>query len=795
MEKYDVIVIGSGLGSLTTATFLSKRLRNVAVFEDGNKEKLLSYSTKIKDKNNNKFDFSFFNRNLGGPNKDGLFYNYIKRCGMEKAFEYYENKTTAIVYSEEKTLVRPNDFISFRTYLVRYYPKQRDNIHSLFNDISRHYDDYKLQKLSKLANQEFTIPSLLIEWGDLNLQDVLSKYFTNQALIDEFTLVHDSVGHNAKDINSYNYFIKFFDTFIDGSYFIKTPFKDVVKGFSSEISKTRQRIFTNKRIKQFVFKDDEIYKLIDEDDNEIQAKHYVINMRIDDFINEYLDGNEEVNNHFYEMYRTIKEDQYINQVYLGLDKSPEELGLTHQEYMFKALGEQVRLLSVTNYKLLDNTSSKDGTTGLLVEFLDQTISRKEMMNKVIDQLVQYFPQLSDHIVASKIGVKKPFFSGIPEEEFWFDKTINDKFSIHDYSAFNPFKNGYFIGSWLRPEAGVSGMIQTGVEYGDMIDELIYHGDDEDYFITHDELMVIITNQFIPGSLGKKEKNIQFFIGKDSYYIRTKDKRQRLYKGVSDISDIIIIATNEGLYDLTVGNTTLEKALSSGLLEFVGEKEFLDEVVEAFDMGIEVTSTANFSYIPGRWGMKSAIVILGILMLSNLLANYHPYTIIAPSTIALLAGVGYYKYRKIQYISKFEIVSVSLYFILLVLSIIFPEVNNYEDSKFTTLFFAVYLLFTWLINRPVLFGFIKYDYRTDYTRTKLFLKMAGGLTFIWGFIFLTISFFSFQTISSYSSLTYYLVALGLYLMYYYPTSYIKGNISRWWYEYINNNWDIGCLVNI
>ena len=44
MEKYDVVIIGGGLGSLTTATYLSKRLRNVAVFEEGKRKKIQKYT-------------------------------------------------------------------------------------------------------------------------------------------------------------------------------------------------------------------------------------------------------------------------------------------------------------------------------------------------------------------------------------------------------------------------------------------------------------------------------------------------------------------------------------------------------------------------------------------------------------------------------------------------------------------------------------------------------------------------------------------------------------------------------
>lgn len=779
MEKYDVVIIGGGLGSLTTATYLSKRLRNVAVFEENKQKKLLKYATRIKDDLNNKYEFKFYHHDLGGVHEGDLFYEYMSRCGLENKFEYYDNEYAMVIDHNKRLVKRPNNLKEFKIYLIRKFPKQRDNVHSLFTDIERHYEDFKLQKSARLKNLEYTIPSVLIEWGDLNLDEVLSSYFTDELIIDEFTLVHDAVGHSPEDINAYNYFIKFFDTFIDGSHFIKNSFNQIVKGFSGEISKIKDRIFTGRKIKEFIIEDGKILKVIDTEGNEIEATHFVINMRVDDFINEYAPLMQKELDEFRSMYRATKEEKYINQLVLGLDKDASELGINEKQYIFSNISsDTVRICSVMNYKLIDPTSCKDGLGALMVEFIDDDSPRKEKERDVIDQLCKYFPGIVDHISVSKLGVKQLLISGVSEKDYWANKTINDKFSIDDYTAVNPLSNGYFIGAWVRPEAGVSGIIQTGVEYGDMIDDLIYRGDDEDYFIEHDELIAIIADQFIPGALGNEEKNVQFFIGKVSYYIRTKGKLLQVYRGVSEISDIIIIATNEVLYDLSVGNSTLEKAIESGSFEFVGEKEFLDDVIEAFDMGIEAPKVTAYNYIPGRWGLLSIVAMFSVLLISNLLGNYHPYTIIAPFTIIAIAGIGYFKYTKIKYISLFEYVTVGLYLALFIVSLFVNDLNTMEDSKYTTLFFAVYLLFSWLINRPIIYGYIKYDYRTDFTRTKLFNKMSGGLTFIWGFIFLTISLISFATDeTTYSSLAYYLIVLGLYFMYYYPNTYIKGNIIK------------------
>ncbi len=77
MEKYDVVIIGGGLGSLTTAAYLSKRLRNVAVFEEGSKKKLQKYTNRLKDEFNNKFDFKFYNYDVGGVHEGDLFFGSL----------------------------------------------------------------------------------------------------------------------------------------------------------------------------------------------------------------------------------------------------------------------------------------------------------------------------------------------------------------------------------------------------------------------------------------------------------------------------------------------------------------------------------------------------------------------------------------------------------------------------------------------------------------------------------------------------------------------------------------------
>ena len=194
------------------------------------------------------------------------------------------------------------------------------------------------------------------------------------------------------------------------------------------------------------------------------------------------------------------------------------------------------------------------------------------------------------------------------------------------------------------------------------------------------------------------------------------------------------------------------------------------------MGIEITKPIAYRFVQGKWGNTIFLLQMSILLLSNLLANYHFNVIIAPATLVVFGGTMYFKYRLFGKVSIFEYVVIGLYFIIGILSIFIPAVNNVKDAKYTLITLNLYLFITWLFNRPISTSYLRHDYRTDYTRTKLFQKMSGGITFIWGVTFLVVLIMDFLLIRSYASLGYYLIPLSLYLSFYYPSSYITGYID-------------------
>ncbi|MCK5732037.1 MAG: hypothetical protein KAH13_03400 [Tenericutes bacterium] len=81
------------------------------------------------------------------------------------------------------------------------------------------------------------------------------------------------------------------------------------------------------------------------------------------------------------------------------------------------------------------------------------------------------------------------------------------------------------------------------------------------------------------------------------------------------------------------------------------------------------------------------------------------------------------------------------------------------------------------DRPVVYHYTKFDKNIDYRNSILFKIISNGLTFVWGFLFLSILVGTYITGERYVSVLYNLYFVGIFLMYFYPVIYVNTNIKK------------------
>ncbi|PKL01198.1 MAG: hypothetical protein CVV56_02845 [Tenericutes bacterium HGW-Tenericutes-1] len=781
MEQYDVLIVGNDIGSLVTALFLARKMRKVVVFSEP-EPKSFKDIIELSDDQGNKYTFKNHLLNtVPGIEKPSLMYRFLNLCGLSNDLQTIVSISDKIVKKDNTMVERLQDFEGLLIYFVRYYPKQRDRIHKFFRDLKRHFDNYVEQQYSMIANTGYTISSLMIEWGDYSLKDLLQKYFTDPALIDEF-MYHPSInGLNMNEVSCYNYFINFFTGVYSKEYYLNHSIEDIRKLLLTKLSAINRNIIQNRTIKQIILDSDgTVLKVIADNSNEFHAKHYVIAGKPHDVYQNYFPELDKELLEVLKYYPHIETNKRIQPIYLGLNHKPESIGIDSLNYFFETNeNESVKLVRMFNEKLFnkDACSNKNGAIILEVVYDEGT---KIDIPKIISQLEDIFPKLAKSIAVSKLGKIRPIYSMLSLPEVRKGLSIDDQIAIETLSRQQIFENLYLIGDWLRPEAGLFGLFQAGIIYGDAIEEKLYYGDDDDefFYLSNDEIMMMLRHNYGKKLLGKTEKHINFHIGKSNYFIRTKAKNITVHRGEYFSPDLSIYTTNDKLSSLLLKKTTLEDVLKSGGFKYQGKESDLFDIAEAFNL--DDYKEEDTSYQP-----KSKIYFLGVKFLffylmiwsaMAFLSNFIKILWVAPFALILTLLTTYTKYLKYRDISWFEYLMNSLLALIVLTSALWPAFNNALSDDIYLGMMALVFLISWIVNKPIVHDFHQYDFKRDYAQSSLFKVINNGLTLVWSLIFISILVFTYVTGERYISALYNLVFLGFFMTYFYPVLYVRGNIK-------------------
>jgi len=782
MDQYDVLIIGNDIGALVTALFLARKMRKVLVFSD-NQSKLPKNIDILTDSQSNQFTFSNHCMNsVCGIEKPAIMNRFLHLCGLENDIQFVKNTHDAIVRADGSIVSRACNVEDLKVYFVRYYPKQRNRIHRFFLDLKRHYDNYLEQQNNMVTNRGYTISSLMIEWGDYSLDDLLHKYFTDDTLIHEFVMTSSVIGLCQNEISCYNYFMKFFNVIYSGDYYLKHNQSDIQKLLMTKLSAINRNIIRNISVSSIVRDDDgTILKVIDDDKNEYFAKHYVVSGKPDVFYETYFPELVDERNEVLQYYPQLQSKTVIQPIYLGLSTKPELIGIKSLNYFFDYQeNDDIKFVRLFNEKLFNSEVCSDKNGALILEVVykeNQTVDPKNIIKKLED----LFPKLSKAITAIKLGNSRPYLSMLSLPEVRKGLTIDDQIAIEVLSRQQMFDNLFLIGDWLRPESGLFGLFQAGIIYGDAIEEKLYYGDDDDefFYLSNDEIMMMLRHNYGKKLLGKAEKHINFHIGKSNYFIRTKAKNITIHQGEYSNPDMAIYTTNDKLSSLLLKKASFETVLKSGGFKYQGKESDLNDIVEAFKLDDYQEEESIFQPKSEIYflGVKFLFMYIFIWGLMSFLANYINMIWLSPFALILSLLITYVKNTKYRDISWFEYLINGLLLLVVLLSIVWPDFNKMRlDDPYLGAMALIFLI-SWIINKPIVHDFHKYDYKRDYAQSSLFKVINNGLTLVWSILFLSILIFTYVTGERYVSALYNLLFLGFFMTYFYPVLYVRGNIKR------------------
>jgi hypothetical protein len=778
MKNYDCIIIGDDIYALTIALFLTRKMRNILLI---NQESPYKENTEKVIINHLDKDYEFNQKPiqiLTGLDTFGLTQAFLEDLGIEDAIEYERMVYDYIVNKDGERKTRLNSFNEFKIYLMRYYPKQINQIKRFFNDFERHYKNYKEQYLSLLHNDDYTLTSLMVEWGDQSLYDLLLSYFDDTKIIDEFKTNDFINGLDLAKVSAYNFFANYFIGLKSGFYLVKTPIESLREIILDKIKNSSKHSIVKTKITNIVANNNRIEYIEDSKGEKYSGKYYFVSDQPIEFYNDYFSDLEAHVKKLRNYYPFIEDTTVKRTVYVLLEKHPSTYDINERLYFYNDhVFDQEKIMKIYNESYVDGKKNQPGK--LLIDF---TYDKNKGFNEenILDKLHHAFPKLKKEHLTLKYGNEKPYLGMLREEKLRKKLSINELIDYESLNHIAVYENLYVGGSFIRPESGFYGKLQQAVVTADKIEDNLYFKEEaEDYHYSNDEVMMMLRQNYDYSYFGKKEIHINFHIGKSLYFLRMKGKNLVVHQGRYARPDLSIYTTNDRLIDLIYKKVSYQEVINSDFFRYNGSEDTLVAFLKAFNLddrnGIKIDDYKTLPY------HRLGVIMMNLLFLfaaaSAFLANYFMGIYIYLPAFLLSLAVVAAKHYFVKKIYAFDIFVLVMFLTLGVLSFIIDYVNTFYSDNLVLIPVIAILFISVIINKPYAMNYLKYDYSKEYVNTKLFLAITNGLSFIWGFIFLTILFGTFFSGERYVSVLYNLVFLGFFLSYYYPTMYVKTSIKK------------------
>ena len=332
-EKYDAIIIGSGMGSLSTAAILAKEGKRVLVLERHYVAGGFTHVFKRKG-----FEWDVGIHYIGEVQKEN--------SAIRKLFDYIsdnELKWADMGDVYDKIIIgdKEYDFVkgvkNFKDNLKNHFPEDKDAIDKYVDLVfkasskSRNYfiDKALPNLISKVIGNKLRKP--FYEYSDKTTYEVLRSITSNEELIKVLSAQYGDYGLPPKESSFIMHTLVASHYFGGGSFPVGGSSK-IAETADKVIEKAGGTILISAAVKEVIIKDNKATGVLMEDGTIFNAKYIVSGAGIMTTYNKMIPSDVALKHQFKEQLRKVNRSVAHACLYIGLKGSPEELNLPKTNY-------------------------------------------------------------------------------------------------------------------------------------------------------------------------------------------------------------------------------------------------------------------------------------------------------------------------------------------------------------------------------------------------------------------------------------------------------------------------------